>query len=314
MRTRVTELLGIEYPIFQGGMAWISEATLAAAVSNAGGLGIIAAGNMPAELLRAEIRKARRLTDKPFAVNIMLMNPSVDGVVSVVLEEKPPVVVTGAGSPRKFVPALRAAGIKIIPVVPGTALARMAERDGVDAVIAEGTESGGHIGENATMALVPQVVRAVKIPVIAAGGIADGAGVAAALCLGAEGVQCGTVFLASAECKISDGYKNMIIKAGDNATAVTGRGTGLAVRAIKNGLTRTLSDMERDGKSKEEIENLTVGSLRRAVVDGDIDGGSLMAGQIAGLVNRVRPAADIIKGMFADAVQILEEKALKYCK
>lgn len=308
MKTKVTKLLGIKHPVFQGGMAWVSNAGLAAAVSNAGGLGIIAAGNAPAEIVEKEILRIRELTDKPFGLNVMLMSPSADAVAELAAKMKVPVVVTGAGSAGKYIPMWKEAGIKVIPVVSGVALAKRMEKSGCAAVIAEGSESGGHIGEHNTMSLVPQVVRAVSVPVIAAGGIADGAGLAAALCLGAEGVQCGTVFLACAECNIHQKYKDAVLAAGDNSTAVTGRSTGLRVRGLKNELTNKVLELEKQNKSAEEIELFTVGALKRAVQDGDTDMGSLMAGQIAGLVTEIRPAKDIIEDMVTNAMRILKEK------
>ncbi|MDR0426911.1 MAG: nitronate monooxygenase [Clostridiales bacterium] len=308
MNTAITQMLGIKYPIFQGAMAWISDAKLAAAVSEAGGLGIIAAGGAAADIVREEIRAAKKLTDKPFGVNIMLMNPEADRIAEMLAEEKPAVVTTGAGNPAKYIAALHAAGIKVFPVVAGVSIARLVARAGADGVIAEGTESGGHIGAHATMSLVPQVARAVEIPVLAAGGIASGAGLAAALCLGAEGVQCGTVFVASAECTASAAYKDMIVKAGDNATAVTGRSAGLPVRGIKNNLTGRILEMERLGAPAEAIEAETVGSLRRAVKEGDVRDGTVMSGQIAGLIGSIRPVADILSDMAAEAGRILAEK------
>lgn len=308
MKTKITELLGIKYPVFQGAMAWIADAELAASVSNAGGMGIIAAGTMEPELLRAEIKKAKTLTDKPFGVNLMLMSPFVNEHLKVILEEKPAAVTTGAGNPAPFIKALKAEGIKVFPVTPGVSLAKFAERAGADGIIAEGTESGGHIGNHATMSLVPQVVSAVKIPVIAAGGIASGEGMAAAVCLGAEGVQCGTVFVASEECNVSDAYKDMILKANDNSTAVTGRSVGLAVRSLKSKLISTLDKMEKEEKTALEIEEFTAGSLRKAVKDGNIEEGQFMSGQVAGLIKSVKKCEDIIKEMVFDAEKIIKEK------
>lgn len=295
METKLTKLLNIKYPIMQGGMAWVSDCNLAAAVSNAGGLGIIAAGNAPVEYVREQIQKAKQMTDKPFGVNIMLMSPFVNEIVDLVCEEKVAVVTTGAGNPGQYVEKLKGAGIKLIPVVPSVALAKRMEKIGADAVIAEGAESGGHIGELTTMALLPQVVAAVNIPVVAAGGIATGSSLAATLLMGACGVQMGTVFLASNECNISDQYKEMVVSARDTSTAVTGNSTGLRVRAIKNKLTKKILEMEAQGLSAEEIENFTVGSLRKAVKEGSKDEGTFMAGQIAGIVSEVKSVNDIIQ-------------------
>jgi enoyl-[acyl-carrier protein] reductase II len=295
MKTKITELLNIKYPILQGGMAWISEHKLAAAVSEAGGAGIIAGGNAPAEVIREEIKKARTLTDKPFGVNIMLMSPNAEDLAKVVTEEKVPFVTTGAGNPGKFMEQWKSAGIKVIPVVPGVALAKRMERSGADAVIAEGTESGGHIGDNTTFCLVPQVVDAVNIPVIAAGGIADGRGVAAAFMLGAEGVQAGTVFLAAEECQIHANYKELVVKAKDTDTIVTGRFTGHPCRCIKTKFSRGLVQHEKDGISPEEFENITVGALRKAAIDGSIEEGSFLCGAIAGMIGEIKPAEVIIK-------------------
>ena len=308
MTTRVTEALGIEKPVLQGGMAWVSEAHLAAAVSNAGGLGVISAMNAPAEYLREQIRTCRQMTDKPFGVNIMLMSPHVDDVARIVLEEVVPVVTTGAGLPGKYMKDWIAAGIKVVPVVPSVAIARRVEREGATAVIAEGCESGGHVGETTTMALVPQVQQAVKIPVIAAGGIADGRGFAAAFMLGAEGVQMGTRFLCSTECRIHDAYKEKVMKAKDIDTAVTGKRLGHPVRALKNIFTAQLGKMEYDSSiTNEEIEAFGTGSLRKAAVEGDLEHGSFMAGQIAGLVCDVKPAAEIIDSILAEAQKLFSE-------
>lgn len=305
MKTRITDLIGIEYPIFQGGMAWIAESTLASAVSNAGGLGIIAGGSAPIDYLRDQIRKTKELTDKPFGVNIMLMSPNAEELAKLVIEENVPVVTTGAGNPGKFMEAWKAAGIKVIPVVPSVALAKRMERAGADAVVAEGTESGGHIGQNTTMCLVPQVVDAVEIPVIAAGGIADGRGVAASFMLGAEGVQVGTRFLASEECKIHENYKNAVIAAKDTDNAITGFYSGSPCRCIKSKYTKKLQEMEKNAAPPEDFEALTVGSLRKAVVDGNTDEGSMLCGLIAGMVNEVKPAAVIIKEMMEQAEKLL---------
>jgi enoyl-[acyl-carrier protein] reductase II len=309
MNTKITELLGIKYPILQGGMAWVSEHKLAAAVSNAGGAGIIAGGNAPAEVIREEIKKARALlkgADKPFGVNIMLMSPNAEDLAKVVIEEKVAFVTTGAGNPGKFMEQWKAAGIKVIPVVPGVALAKRMERSGADALIAEGTESGGHIGDNTTMCLVPQVVDAVSVPVIAAGGIADGRGIAAALMLGAEGVQVGTAFLAAEECQIHSTYKELVIKAKDTDTIVTGRFTGHPCRGVKTKFSRGLLQHEKDGISAEEFENMTVGALRKAAIDGNVEEGSFLCGAIAGMINEIRPASVIINEMFEKAQKLLK--------
>lgn len=294
-KTEICKLLNIEYPIIQGGMAWVATAELAAAVSNAGGLGIIGAGNAPANFVRNEIHKVKKLTDKPFGVNIMLLSPFVEDVIKTVYEEKVPVITTGAGNPGKYIAMFKEIGTKVIPVVPSVALAKKMEKEGVAAVIAEGTESGGHVGELTTMALVPQVVDAVSIPVIAAGGIADGRGFISALALGAKGVQMGTVFVCAEECTAHDNYKKAIIKAGDRGTIVTGRVTGHPVRIIKNKLARQFDKLESTGASIEEFERLGEGKLKNAVVDGDADYGSVMAGQISGMIKEVKPTRKIIE-------------------
>lgn len=311
---RVCKLLGTEYPLIQGGMAWVANADLAAAVSNGGGLGLIAAGSMNGELLRKEIRRAKSMTDKPFGVNIMLMNPAVDELAQVVIEERVQVVTTGAGSPGKYMEAWKQAGIKIVPVIPSVAYAKRMESMGADALVAEGTEAGGHIGELTTMVLIPQVVDAVKIPVIAAGGIADGRGVAAAFMLGAEGVQVGTRFLACTECTIHDQYKQMVLKARDIDTTVTGRSGGHPVRVLKNKLSRNLLELEKKGATFEEMESITIGSLRKAVQEGNLEEGSFMAGQSAGLVNTIEPAATIIRILFeqaADRLAVIRPEGLR---
>ena len=297
-KNRVCELLGIEYPIFQGGMAWVSEANLAAAVSNAGGLGIIAAGNAPADIVQTEIRKAKKLTTKPFGVNVMLLSPFLEDVMNVIFEEKVAVITTGAGNPGKYIPRLKEIGTKVIPVVPSVALAKKMERDGVDAIIAEGAESGGHVGEITTMALVPQVVDVVSIPVIAAGGIGDKRGVVAAFALGASGVQVGTRFLCSEECTVHDNYKNAILGAKDRDAVVTGRTTGHPVRILKNKLVKEFERLEASRAPKEAFENLGLGRLRDAAKDGDVEMGSIMAGQIAGMVNEIKYCKEIIQEMF----------------
>lgn len=290
----ICELLNISYPIFQGGMAWVANHSIAAAVSNAGGLGIIAAGHAPADWVRQEIRACKEKTDKPFGVNVMLLSPYVEEVIQVILEEKVPVVTTGAGNPGKYMEALKAVGTKVIPVVPSVALAKRMEKCGADAVIAEGCESGGHIGELTTMVLVPQVVDAVNIPVIAAGGIADGRGMAAAFMLGASGVQIGTRFLVAKECDIPESYKARVIKANDIDTVVTGRSTGHPVRCLRNSLTRAFQKLEKQGASPEELDKLGVGALRRAAVEGDMNNGSVLAGQIAGMIVKEEKAEEII--------------------
>lgn len=295
MKTEITALLGTEYPIIQGGMAWVAEHHLAAAVSEAGGLGIIGAANAPADWVREQIHKVRELTKKPFGVNVMLMSPYAEEVAKVIAEEKVPVVTTGAGNPEKYMELWKSAGTKVIPVVACTALAKRMERCGADAVIAEGCESGGHVGETTTMALVPQVVDAVeKIPVIAAGGIGDGRGIAAAFMLGAKGVQMGTAFVAAKESQVHENYKQCIIKAKDIDTRVTGRTTGHPVRALRNQMTKEYLKKEAEGASFEELELLTLGSLRRAVQEGDTRNGSMMAGQIAGLVKEELSCKELI--------------------
>ena len=295
MKTEITALLGTEYPIIQGGLAWVAEHHLAAAVSEAGGLGIIGAANAPADWVREQIHKVRELTKKPFGVNVMLMSPYAEEVAKVIAEEKVPVVTTGAGNPEKYMELWKSAGTKVIPVVASTALAKRMERCGADAVIAEGCESGGHVGETTTMALVPQVVDAVeKIPVIAAGGIGDGRGIAAAFMLGAKGVQMGTAFVAAKESQVHENYKQCIIKAKDIDTRVTGRTTGHPVRALRNQMTKEYLKKEAEGASFEELELLTLGSLRRAVQEGDTRNGSMMAGQIAGLVKEELSCKELI--------------------
>ena len=306
MKTRITELLGCEYPIIQGGMAWVAEHTLASAVSNAGGIGLIAGGSAPIDYLRDQIRKCKEKTDKPFGVNIMLMSPNADDLAQLCIDEGVRVVTTGAGNPGKYITAWKEAGIKVIPVVPSVALAKRMERAGADAVVAEGTESGGHIGENTTMCLVPQVVDALEIPVIAAGGIADGRGMAAAFMLGAEGVQIGTRFLASEECQIHPTFKELVIKAKDTDSVVTGRYTGHPCRNIKTKFSKKLANGEKDGSlSPEEFEQITLGSLRKAVVDGNVDEGSFLCGAIAGMVNEIKPCKEIVDEIMAGAEKLL---------
>lgn len=307
-KTMITELLGIKYPIFQGGMAWIAESTLASAVSNAGGLGIIAGGSAPIDYLREQIRRCKSLTDKPFGVNIMLMSPNAEELAQLVIEEGVPVVTTGAGNPGKFMAAWKEAGVKVIPVVPSVALAKRMERSGADAVIAEGTESGGHIGENTTMCLVPQVVDAVEIPVLAAGGIADGRGIAASFMLGAEGVQVGTRFLAADECQVNPVYKELVVKAKDTDSVVTGRYTGHPCRNVKTKFSKMLANGEKDGSlTPEQFEEVTLGSLRKAVQDGNLDEGSFLCGAIAGMIKEVKPCKDIIEEMFGEAEALLSK-------
>ena len=304
---KLNELLGIEFPIIQGGMANIATGRFAAAVSNAGALGLVAGGGLDAEALRAEIRDAKAATDKPFGVNLMLMNPHIDELARVVVEEGVQVVTTGAGNPGKYVPAWKEAGIKVFPVVAAPVLAKRLERYGIDGVIAEGTESGGHVGEMTTMALVPQVADAVSVPVVAAGGIADGRQLAAAFALGACGVQVGTVLLASEECPIHDNYKGAVLKAGANDTVVTGRSGGAPVRVLKNKMAREYLRMEKQNLPLDEMEKLTLGSLRRAVFDGDVDTGSFMAGQVAGMVHAIRPLRQIFEELMAGYEQVRKE-------
>jgi enoyl-[acyl-carrier protein] reductase II len=306
IKTDICELLNIEYPIFQGGMAWIADASLASAVSNAGGLGIIAAGNANAEYVGAEIDKAKELTNKPFGVNIMLMSPFADEIAKLVVEKKVPVITTGAGNPSKYMEMWKAAGIKVIPVVPSTGIAKLVEKNGATAVIAEGGESGGHIGELTTICLVPQVCDAVSIPVIAAGGIADGRGVAAAFMLGAHGVQLGTRFLVAKECTVHPNYKNKILKAKDIDTITTGKRLGHPVRSLKNPFSREYFKKEYDSSiSDEELEALGRGALRLAAKEGDEKNGCFLAGQIAAMVNKEQTAEEIIKEIFAEAECVL---------
>jgi enoyl-[acyl-carrier protein] reductase II len=302
------EILGIKYPIIQGAMAHIATPEFAATVSNTGALGIIGTGAMDAERAEAAIIKCKSLTDKPFGVNLMLMNPHCDAIIEVILKHKPVIVTTGAGNPGPYIPALKAAGIKVVPIVPTVSLARRVEQAGADMVIVEGTESGGHVGEMTTLTLVPQVVDAVKIPVIAAGGIADGRTMAAVLNLGAVGVQVGTVLLASPECPCHDNYKTAVLKAKDSDTIVTGRSVSAPVRILKNQMSNEYIKRERAGATRDELEHLTIGSLRRAVFDGDMINGSLMMGQIAGMVKTIRPLAQI----FEDMVRETKEQAKRF--
>jgi enoyl-[acyl-carrier protein] reductase II len=306
-KTPICDILGINYPIIQGGMAWVATAELAAAVSNAGGLGIIGAGNAPGAFVKNEIQKIKNMTSKPFGVNIMLLSPFIEEVINVVYEERVPVVTTGAGNPGKYIDGFKKIGTKIIPVVPSVALAKRMEQEGVDAVIAEGMESGGHVGEQTTMALVPQVVDGVKIPVIAAGGIADGRGFVSALALGAQGVQMGTVFVCSKECTAHENYKEAIIKANDRGTVVTGRATGHPVRIIKNKLFREFERLDKTNAPLEEYEKLGAGRLRTAVIDGDVNYGSVMAGQIGGMIKEIRPVREIIENILREAFDTINK-------
>ncbi len=305
MKTEITELLGIEAPIIQGGMAWVAEHRLAAAVSEAGGLGLIGAASAPADWVRDQVREAKKLTEKPFGVNIMLMSPYADDVAKVIVEEGVRVVTTGAGNPEKYIKMWKDAGVKVIPVIASVAQAKRMECCGADAVVAEGCESGGHIGESTTMTLVPQVVDAVQIPVVAAGGIADGRGIAAAFMLGAKAVQMGTRFIATEECQAHENYKNRVLKAKDIDTKVTGRSTGHPVRALRNQMTKEYLAKEAEGASFEELEQLTLGGLRKAVVEGDVITGSVMAGQSAGLVKESMSCAEVIRSLMEETEQLL---------
>ncbi|MBU5315670.1 enoyl-[acyl-carrier-protein] reductase FabK [Clostridium bornimense] len=305
MRKNICEIIDIKYPIFQGAMAWIANAKLASAVSNAGGLGIIAGGNAPVDMIRAEIRKAKELTDKPFGVNIMLLSDNAEELAKIVVEEGVKVVTTGAGNPGKYMDMWKEAGIVVIPVVASCGLAKRMEKAGADAVIAEGCESGGHIGKLTTMALLPQVIDAVNIPVIGAGGIGDGRGVAAAFALGCSGIQVGTRFLSAEECTIHENYKNLVLNSRDIDVVVTGRSTGHPVQVIKNKLTRKFDMLEKDGASKEELERLGAGTLPKAVIEGNLDDGSFMAGQIAGLINKKQTCEEIITEMFEEYNKII---------
>lgn len=307
MNSKLCELLHIKYPIIQGGMAWVATSELAVAVSEAGGLGIIGAGNAPADVVKSEIQKTKSMTNKPFGVNVMLLSPFVEDVIEVVIEEKVAVVTTGAGNPGKYISRLHEAGIKVIPVVPSVSLAKRMERHQVDAVIVEGTEAGGHIGELTTMALLPQVVDALSIPVIAAGGIADGRGVAAAFALGAIGVQMGTRFICVEECIAHKKYKEYVVNAKDRDAVATGRSTGHPVRVLKNKLTRQYDKLEKQGASVDELERLGAGKLRSAVIEGNTKNGSVMAGQIAGLVSTIQPAQKIIEEIMKDAKEVIKQ-------
>ncbi|MBC2297050.1 enoyl-[acyl-carrier-protein] reductase FabK [Listeria welshimeri] len=301
----ITNLINIKYPIIQGAMAQIAKAPLVAAVSNAGGLGIIASGGMTAEMLREEIKKTKALTDKPFGVNLMLMMTNIAELTEVIIEEKVGIVTTGAGTPKTFMPIWKEAGIIVIPVVPSVMIAKRMEKMGADAVIAEGTEAGGHVGETTTMALLPQIVDAVTIPVIGAGGIADGRGIVAALALGAKGVQIGTRFLATDECPVHPDFKAAVIKASDRDTTVTGRKTGAPVRSIKNKMIKEYIRLEEENADRDTLEELTLGSLRKAVQEGDTENGSVMAGQIAGLITEIKPCKAVMEEMMTEAKAVI---------
>ena len=303
----INEMLGVKYPIIQGGMANIATGAFAAAVSNAGALGLIASGGMPAEALEKEIHDARKATDKPFGVNLMLMNPDAENIADLLAREKIRIITTGAGTPGKYIGLWKEAGAMVIPVVASCALAKKVEKQGADAVIAEGGESGGHVGDMTTMALIPQVIDSVEIPVIAAGGIADGRQFAAALCLGASGIQIGTSLLVSEECPIHENYKLELIKAKDNSTTVTGRSLGAPVRIIKNPMAREYLKLEAAAASRDELEQITLGGLRRAVFDGDMKNGSVMAGQVCGQLKEIRPLKDILEDMYQGAKDVLEK-------
>lgn len=312
MKTRVTELLGIEYPVIQGGMAWVADANLAAHVSKAGGIGFIGAANAPAEWVREQIRESRKITDKPIGVNVMLLSEHVEEVAQVVAEEKVAAVTTGAGNPAKYMKLWKDAGIKVIPVIASVALARMMERAGADALVAEGMESGGHIGEQTTMTLVPQVVDAVNIPVIAAGGIGDGRGVLAGFMLGAEAVQLGTRFVVAKESTVSPEYKQRILAAKDIDSVVTGRSTGHPVRSLRNQMTREYLNLEKKNTSFEELEHLTLGALRKAVVEGDVKMGTVMAGQIAGMIKKEQTCEEIINELMHEAEEVYKSRKIYF--
>lgn len=312
IKTEICELFNIQYPIFQGGMAWAGTGKLAGSVSEAGGLGVIGAGNMPPDALKEEIRKAREITNKPFGVNIMLLSPFAKEIKDLIIKEKIPVVTTGAGNPGPFMREFKLHGIKVIPVVASVALAKRLEREGADALIAEGLESGGHIGTTTTMTLIPQIVDAVSIPVIAAGGIADGRGMVAVLALGACGVQMGTRFVVSVESEVHEDYKKAILKANDRSTIETGKSTGHPVRVLKNKLTRIFLKMEKEGASIEELEKIGTGALRRAVVEGDVAMGSVMAGQISGMIRDIKPVKKIMDDIIKEAEEVLKELNIKY--
>jgi len=311
IENRLVKLLGVKYPIIQGGMAWVATAELAAAVSNAGGLGVIGCGAAPVEVVKQEILKAKEMTDKPFGVNVMLLSPHADSIMEMLYDEKISVVTTGAGNPGKYIDKLKNVGTKVIPVVPSVALAKRMEKVGADAVIVEGTEAGGHIGELTTFAIVPQVVDNVDIPVIAAGGVADGRGFMAAISLGAEGVQIGTRFVCSNECIAHDQYKEKIVSSKDRDAIVTGRITGHPVRIIKNKLSRKIINLEKDIENKDEIDKLTIGSLKKAAIDGDVDSGSVMAGQSSGLIKDIKSCKAIIEDIITE-VEDVKEKLCKF--
>lgn len=306
MKTKITEMLGIKYPIIQGGMAWVAEYHLAAAVSNAGGLGLIGAASAPPEIVREQIQKCKELTDKPFGVNVMLLNPNAEEVAKIVIEEGVKVVTTGAGSPAKFMPMWKEAGVKVIPVVASVAMAKLMERGGADAVVAEGMESGGHIGSITTMSLLPQVVDAVSIPVIGAGGIGDGRGIAAAFMLGAEAVQMGTRFILADESIVHDNYKDKVVKSSDIDSEVTGTSTGHPVRSIRNKMTKEYLKLEKEGADFMELEKLTLGSLRNAVIDGDVVNGTVMAGQIAGMLKKKQNCQEMIDELMSETHSLLK--------
>lgn len=312
LQTKLCRIIGLEYPVFQGGMAWVATGELAGAVSNSGGLGIIGAGNAPADVVKHEIQKAKKITNNPFGVNVMLLSPFVDDVMQTIIDQRVPVITTGAGNPGKYIPELKKIGCKIIPVVPSVSLAKRMERLDVDALIAEGTEAGGHIGELSTFVLVPQIADAVKIPVIAAGGIFDGRGMLAALALGAEGVQIGTRFICTPECTVHPKYKEIILKAGDRDAVVTGRSTGHPVRNLRNKLTRKMEEFEKQGASIEEIEALGQGALRASAIEGDVDEGSVMAGQTAGMVKKMQPVDEIISEIIRDVLDLLTKLHAQY--
>ncbi|MCL4466590.1 MAG: enoyl-[acyl-carrier-protein] reductase FabK [Chloroflexi bacterium] len=309
LSTPVCDRLGMQYPIVQGGMAWIATAELAGAVSNAGGLGVVAAGNAPPEWVQREIRRTRELTSRPFGLNIMLMSPFAAGVVETALAERVPVVFTGAGNPGPLIPRFKAAGIKVVPVVASVSLAKRLERSGADALVAEGMESGGHIGEITTTVLIPQIVDAVNIPVIAAGGFADGRGLVAALAYGAQAIQMGTRFAASVECIAHPNYKQRIVQARDRSTVATGHSLGHPVRALENSFTRRFAELEKSGCCREEIECYGMGSMRRGLIEGDVENGSLMAGQVAGMIREVLPVSTIIDSIIAEAELVLKRLA-----
>lgn len=304
---KICEILNIKYPIIQGGMAWVADANLASAVSEAGGFGIIGTGSATADIVREEIRKCKKMTDKPFGVNVMLMSPNVESVIEVIIEEKPKAITTGAGNPAKYMEKLKKAGIKVIPVVPTIALAKRMEKLGADAIIAEGTEAGGHIGELTTMVLIPQISDEVKIPVIAAGGIANGKGMAASFALGAQGVQIGTRFICSKECNIHENYKQAVLSAKDRDAIVTGRTTGHPVRTLKNKFSKEYLKMEKEGASSEELDRLGAGSLRLAVIDGDLEKGSFMAGQSASMIKEIKSCKEIIEEIVKESSSIMKE-------